>query len=229
MTEISVQKQIDDINRKLDLILDDISIQRQSREAVNDLVEDLAVVGKDAFKNMVTELDHASIELDSEALKCLVLRIIRNINSLGMVLETLESFTDLLKDLSPIVKQIGLDGVHKFHEIEQKGYVEVARQLGKTIDTILSRYSNEDIKNLSENLVSVADTLMLIGDPKILNKINASLVALKDIEPQDIEEYSMWKLMRQLNKAEVRKSIGFIMALLKKISNQETDSNKVNN
>jgi len=228
MTEKSVQKQIDDINRKLDLILDDITIQRQSRETVNDLVDDLAVVGKDAFRNMVTELDHASIELDSEALKCLVLRLIRNINSLGMVLETIESITDLLKDLSPVIKQIGLDGVQKFHEIEQKGYLEVASQIGKTMDTILSRYSIEDIKNLSDNLVQVVDTLMAIGDPNVLNKINASVVALRDIDPEDIEEYSVWKLMRQLNKPEVRKSIGFIMAFLQNISKQDNNKQQIN-
>lgn len=228
MTEKSVQKQIDDINRKLDLILDDITIQRQSRETVNDLVDDLAVVGKDAFRNMVTELDHASIELDSEALKCLVHRLIRNINSLGMILETIESITDLLKDLSPVIKQIGLDGVQKFHEIEQKGYLEVASQIGKTMDTILSRYSIEDIKNLSDNLVRVIDTLMTIGDPNVLNKINASVVALRDIDPEDIEEYSVWKLMRQLNKPEVRKSIGFIMAFLQNISKQDNNKQQIN-
>lgn len=228
MTEKPVQKQIDDINRKLDLILDEIAIQRQNREAVNDLVDDLAVVGKDAFKNMVNELDSTGIELDSEALRCLILRLIRNIHSLGMVLETLESITDLLKDLSPVIKQIGLDGVQKFHEIEQKGYVEIANQVGKSMDTILSRYSIDEIKNLSDNLVGIFDTLSAIGDPKVLNKINSTVVALKEIDTENIEEYSIWRLMRQLNKPEVRKSIGFIMALLQNISNQKKQIN-INN
>jgi len=229
MTEKSVQKQIDEINRKLDLILDDISVQRQSREAVNDLVDDLAVVGKDAFKNMVTELDNAGIELDSEVLRCLILRLVRNISSLGMVLETLESITDITRDLTPIIKQIGLDGVQKFHEIEQKGYLEVASQIGKTMDTILSRYSIEEIKNLSDNLVRVVDTLTAIGNPEVLNKIDSAVVALKDINPEDIEEYSVWRLMRQLNKPEVRKSFGFIMAFIKNISKQNNTKKLINN
>lgn len=229
MTENPVQIQIDDINRKLDIILDDITIQRQSREAVNDLMSDLSVVGKDAFKNMVEELDHANIELDSEAMKCLVLRLIRNISSIGMLLETIESMTDLFKDLSPIVKQIGLDGVQKFHELEQKGYIEAARQLGKTMDTIMTRYSTEDIKNLSENLVSVFDTLITISNPGVLNKINASVVALRDTDPKEIEEYSVWKLLRSLNKPEVRKSIGFIMTFLNNISKPEIEKEQIKN
>jgi uncharacterized protein YjgD (DUF1641 family) len=218
MSDKLIQEQIKEINRKLDLILDETSVQRQNREAVNDLVDDVAVIGKDAFKQMVTQLDDAGIELDSEALRCLILRLIRNIRSMGMVLEILESFTDLAKDVTPIVKQIGLDGVQKFHELEQKGYFEILNQLGKTMDTVLSRYSKEDLQRLSDNLIPVADTLVKIADPNLLNKINAASTALKDINPEDIEEYSVWRLIRQMNKPEVRKSFGFIMAFLQNIS-----------
>lgn len=221
MSDKLIQEQFRDINRKLDLILEETSVQRQNREAVNDFVDDAAIIGKDAFKQMVTQLDDAGIELDSEALRCLILRLVRNIRSMGMVLEILESFTDLAKDLTPIVKQIGLDGVQKFHELEHKGYFEILNQLGKTMDTILSRYSEVDLQRLSVNLVPVADTLVNIADPNLLNKINAASKALKDINPEDIEEYSLWRLIRQMNKPEVRKSFGFIMAFLQNISKTE--------
>jgi len=221
MSEKLIQEQIRDINRKLDLILDETSFQRQNREAVNDLVDDVAVIGKDAFKQMVNQLDDAGIELDSEALRCLLLRLIRNIRSLGMVMETLESFTDLTKDVTPIIKQVGIDGVQKFHELEQKGYFEILNQLGKTFDQILSKYSIEDIQRLSENLVPVIDTLITIGDPEILKKINAAAVALRDINTDEIEDYSVWRTMKQLNKPEVRKSLGFIMAFINNVSKTE--------
>lgn len=222
MSEKPVQNQIDDINRKLDIILDEISVQRQNREAINDLVDDVSLVGKDVFKHLVTELDNAGIELDSEALRCLLLRLIRNIRSLGMVLELIESFTDLAKDLTPVIKQIGLDGVEKFHELEQKGYFEILNQLGKTMDSLLSRYSVEDLKSLSEKLIPVTDILLNIADPKLLNKINIAASALREINPEDIEEYSVWRLMRHMNKPEVRKSIGFVMAFLQKTSKSNT-------
>ena len=218
MSDKAIQEQIREINRKLDLILDETSFQRESRESINDLVDDVAVIGKDAFRQMVTQLDDAGIELDSEALRCLLLRLTRNIRSLGMVMETLESFTDLAKDVTPIIKQIGLDGVQKFHELEQKGYFELLNQLGKTFDQVLSKYSIEDIQKLSENLVPVIDTLSTIADPRMLGKINAAAVALRDINTDEIEDYSVWRLMKQLNKPEVRKSLGFIMAFINNVS-----------
>jgi len=223
MSDKAIQEQIREINRKLDLIIDETSFQRESRESINDLVDDVAVIGKDAFRQMVTQLDDAGIELDSEALRCLLLRLIRNIRSLGMVMETLESFTDLAKDVTPIIKQIGLDGVQKFHELEQKGYFELLNQLGKTFDQILSKYSIEDIQKLSENLIPVIDTLSTIADPRILGKINAAAVALRDINTDEIEDYSVWRLMKQLNKPEVRKSLGFIMAFINNVSTNKNN------
>jgi uncharacterized protein YjgD (DUF1641 family) len=214
MSDTLIQKQINDINQKLDLLIDEVTIQRQNREAMNDLIDDVAVIGKDVFKNMVIQLDKASIELDSEVLRSLVLKFIRNIGSLGMVLESLESLNDLTKDLTPIVKQIGLDGINKFHELEQKGYFDVLNQIVSAIDTILSRYSREDLGKLSENLVSVTDTLMVLADPRVLDKINAITTTLRDIKTEEIEEYSIWRMILDLKKPEVKKSIGFIMAFL---------------
>jgi uncharacterized protein YjgD (DUF1641 family) len=218
MSDKSIQEQINEINRKLDLLLDEASVQRQNREAVNDLLEDLSVVGKDAFRHMVAELDHAGVELDREALGCLIIRLIRNIQNLGTIVETIESITDLAADMTPIIKQIGLDGVKKFNEMEQKGYFELLNQLAVTMDTIMSRYSKDDFKRLSEYLIPVADTLVSIADPGVINKINSVTGTLKEINPDQIEEYSIWKLMREINKPEVRKSLGFIMAFMKKIT-----------
>jgi uncharacterized protein YjgD (DUF1641 family) len=224
MSDKLIQEQLREISTKLDRILEEASVQQQNREAINDLVDDVAVIGKDAFKQMVTQLDDAGIELDSEALRCLLLRLIRNIRSLGMVMETIESLTDLTKDVTPVIKQIGLDGVQKFHELEQKGYFELLNQLGKTFDQVLSRHSIEDLQKMSENLVPVFDTLISFADPKVLNKINAAAVALKEIDPEEIEEYSIWRIMRQLNKPEVRKSFGFIMAFIQNISKKEINN-----
>jgi uncharacterized protein YjgD (DUF1641 family) len=218
MSEIAIQEQISEINRKLDLLIDEVTIQRQNRETVNDLVDDIAVIGKDLFKTTVTQLDDAGIELDGEALRSMIFKLIRNVGNMSMMLETLESLTDLTRDLTPVVKQVGLDGISKFHELEQKGYFDVLNQLGKTFDNVLTRYSREDLQKLSENMIPVTDTLMLIADPAVLSKISAAATALRDIRADEVEEYSVWKLMTQLNKPEIKKSIGFLMKFLKTIN-----------
>ena len=225
MSEKALQEQINVINNKLDLLIEEAAIQRQNREAVNDLVDDLSVIGKEAFKDMVYQLDNAGIELDGDALRCLVIRLVRNLGNLGMVLETIHSMNDLMKDLTPIIKQLGLDGIQKFHELEQKGYFEILGQLAKATDNVVSRYSKEDIMKLSDNLMPVADAVVNFGDRRFLEKLNAITIALGQIKTEDIEEISVWRFMRELRKPEVKKSIGFIMAFLAKINENNIKNN----
>jgi len=224
MADNNVQIQIDQINSKLDLILEEAKLQKQNRDVVVDLVDDLAIVGKDAFKGMVDSLDNAGIEVDGEEFNHMLLNFIRNISNINMLFRTLENITDLIKDFSPIVKQIGTDATEKFTELDSKGYFEVVNQLSLAMDTIMSRYSRKDLENLSENIVTLTDTLLTVTDPAIMNKLSLAAKTFKTMDEETIPEYSIWKLMREVNKPEVKKSLGFLMTFLKKINSQEQDS-----
>lgn len=226
MADKYIEEQIKEINRKLDILMDDAIIQRQNREAINDLIDDVAVIGKDVFRNTVVQLDNAGIEVDGEVLRDIGFKLLRNVNNMGTVIETMESLTDLAKDVTPIVKQIGIDGVQKFYEFEQKGYFEILNQIGIAIDTIVSKYSKDDLQKLSQNLVHAFDTIAIVSDEKVLEKIDAIFSTLKEIEVDDVKEISIWKMVKDLNKPEVKKSIGFMMLFLEIINEKNKNLTK---
>lgn len=218
MSDNNLELQISEMNRKLDLMLEEAAIQRQSREVVTDLVDDLTIVGNDAFKGMVEGLDNAGIELDFESLNHLFLGFIRNIENINMLLMSLENITDLMKDAGPIVKQMGIDAVDKFNEIDAKGYFEVIRQIMGAMDSVMSKYSKEDLASFGENVEITINTMLSITDPAVMNKVKIFVDTYKEIDHESIPEYSIWKVMRELNKPDMKKSIGFIMTFLKKIN-----------
>jgi uncharacterized protein YjgD (DUF1641 family) len=224
MTDNNLQTQIDQINHKLDLILEEATLQKQNRDIVVDLVDDLSIVGKDAFKGMVDSLDNAGIEVDGDQVNYLILNFIRNINNMNMLFRTLENITDLLKDASPIIKQIGIDATDKFNELDNKGYFEVLNQITIALDKIMSRYSRKDIENLSDNIITVMDTILAIADPAVMQKIEIFAKTYKEIDHESVPEYSIWRVMRELNKHDMKKSIGFIMTFLRKINATDPQS-----
>jgi len=218
MADQNLQIQIDQINNKLDILLEESEMQKQNRQTVVDLVDDMSIVGKDAFKGMVDSLDKAGIEVDGDQVNHLLLNFIRNINNMNIMFQTLENITDLLKDASPIIKQIGIDATDKFNEIDRKGYFEVLNQTTIALDRIISRYSRPELENLSDNIISTVDTLLAIADPAVMKKVKIFADTYKDIDVEQVPEYSIWKVMRELNKPEMKKSIGFIMTLLRRIN-----------
>jgi uncharacterized protein YjgD (DUF1641 family) len=218
MSEVNIQAQIDAINLKLDLILEEMQAQRESRQSLTDLADDVSIIGKDIFKNTVIQLDKAGVELDTEALTGIGLKLIRNIDNINDFLEMLESINDFMKDAGPIVHQVGLDAINKMHELEQKGYIDFFRQLSKSLDNIVSHFSAEDVKALSDNVVFILETVKNLTQPDMLKAINNALAIYKNLDMEHVEEYSIFKAMMEMRKPEMKKGIGFMITFLKRLN-----------
>lgn len=216
-----VQVQINDIHQKLDLILEELAIQKQKRQALEDLMTDLNLIGNDLFKATVDELDHAGVELDTEELKSLVFRFLRNTGTLNEMLQMAESLVDLSKELGPMFTQIGLDGIQKMHELEQKGYFEFLKELTGIFDNIVQNFSAQDVKLLADNIVTILETVKNLTQPEMLNAMNNAISVFQKIEMEDVEEYSLWKAFQELRTPEGRKGLGFIMTFLKNITRED--------
>ncbi len=188
MTEQKIQQQIDDINKKLDIILEEVFAQKQSRETISDLADDLSIVGKDVFKTTVIELDKAGIELDGDAVKGTGIRLIRNIDNINDFLDTLESINDFLKDASPIARQVGLDAIQKMNEFDQKGYIEFFKELSKVLDNIVSHFSPQDVKDLADNTVTILETVKEMTQPDMLSAMDNAVHVFKNLDTKDIPE-----------------------------------------
>ena len=221
MTEQKIQQQIDDINRKLDIILEEVFAQKQSRETISDLADDLSLVGKDVFKNTVIELDKAGVELDSDALKGTGIRLIRNIDNINEFLDTLESINDFLKDVTPIARQVGLDTIQKMNELDQKGYIDFFKELSKVLENIISHFSVQDVRDLSDNVVTILETVKEMTQPDMLSAMDNAVNVFKNLDTKDIPEYSLWKAMKEMRSPEMKKGLGFMITFLKNLAKEE--------
>lgn len=228
-TEIlDTQEQINAINRKLDLVLEEITIQRQKRQEVEDLVTDLSIIGKDMFRASVEELDHAGVELDSEALKSLFFRLLRNVGTLNDLVEMIESATDLAKDAAPIIHQMGLQGINQMNQLEKKGYFDFMRELFMVADNIVTHFSREEVRLLAENIVTILGTIKNLTQPEMLDAMNNAVSVYNKIETKDIKEYSLWKAFKEMRSPEMRRGIGFMITFLKNIAEDENQASAAN-
>lgn len=223
MTENNMQTQIDDINRKLDLVLLYVNEQRLKRVMVEDLVADLSIVGTDMFRNAVYELDNQGIELDVDQLKIMFFKLIKNIGNFNKVLEMFESLTDFLADAGPIAREVTIDLIKKLHEFEKKGYFEFFKELFRVMDNIVENYSQEDVRLLSDNIVTILDTIKNLTQPEMLMAMNNAINVFKNVDTTDIKEYSVWKVLREMNSPEMKRGIGFMMAFIKNLSKENNE------
>ena len=218
MENKDLQARVDAMDRKLDLIMEYVQEQRQSTHVVTDLVDDLAIIGKDVYHSAVDELDKRQVELNPEELTELAMSFLRNIKNFSAIMNTMESMMDLLNDLSPILNEAIIDVTKKVGEFEEKGYFDFLAETGNIIDNIVTGFTPEDVKALADNIVLILNTVKDMTQPKMMKSMDNAVKVFANIETEDIPEVSVWKLMRTMNKPEIKKGIGFLMTFMQNIS-----------
>jgi len=179
MAEVSIENQISEINQKLDFVIEHVNRQRLKQQTIDDLIEDLSIVGKDAFQNTVKELDRAGVELDSEGLSNLGLKLIRNIGTINEMFDLLISTNDFIKDISPVLREMGLDAINKMNKLERKGYIDFIKELAKISDNIVTHFSLDDVRLLADNVVTILETVKSLTQPDMLSAMNNAMKIYK--------------------------------------------------
>jgi uncharacterized protein YjgD (DUF1641 family) len=223
-----IQQQIDVLNQKLDLILEEIAAQKQARESREDLMKDLSIIGKDAFKHTVEGLDKAGVEFDADAVGVILVKLVRNLGNINELLDTFESVHDFIKDATPIAHQMGLDAINKMAEFERKGYIDFVKELGRVGENIMTHFSVDDVKALADNIVPMLETVKRITQPDMLVAVNNAITVYGSLEMEKFEEYSLWKAIRELRSPEMKKGMGFAINFLKNLARQQEMQQSVN-
>jgi len=220
MAEQDIQKQINEINDKLDLLLGYVNDQRLKSQAIEDLIDDVSLIGKEVFDSSVTVLEEQQVSIDPEKIQLLAIKFLKNIDNFHNVMNLFESASDFVKDAEPIFNEVMIDAVKALHQFEQKGYFEFFRQLATIFDRVVTHFGKDDLESLADNIVGILEMLKNVTQPEVVSAINNGINIYKNLDNKNVEPMSIWKVVRELNTPEMKQSIGFLITFLKNISKQ---------
>ncbi|MFO7935088.1 MAG: DUF1641 domain-containing protein [Bacteroidales bacterium] len=219
-------KQIAELNQKVDTILEYVNQQRLKSQAMNDLVADASIIGKDIYDTTVKALDDHEVVIDPDQLRELGIRLTQNIGNFVAILDTLGSILDLMRDAGPIANEMAIDATRKLHEFEKKGYFEFIRELGQIVDNIVTHYGVEDVRLLADNVVAILDTVKNLTQPEMLKSVDNAVKVFASLETEGIPQYSLFRVMREMNKPEMKRALGFFVTFMKNLSQNNIHQNQ---
>lgn len=220
--------QIAELNRKVDTLLEYVNQQRLKSQAMEDLISDASIIGKDVYDSTVRSLDDHEVVLEPDELRELGIRLAQNVGNFNSLLDTLGSVMDLLRDAAPIANEVIIDATRKLHELEVKGYFELLSEFGKIVDNIVTHYGVEDARMLADNVVAILDTVKNLTQPDMLRSVNNAVRIFATLEMDDVPSYSMFKVIRELNKPEMKKAFGFFVTFMKNLSRESNNKQSIN-
>jgi len=214
----NTSRQIAELNQKVDTILEYVNQQRLKSEAINDLIGDASIIGKDVYDSTVKALDEHEVVLEPDELRELGIRVAQNVGNFNTMLDTLGSAMDLMKDVGPIANEVIIDTTKKLNEFEQKGYFEFLKEFGHIVDNIVTYYGVEDMRMLADNVVAILDTVKNLTQPDMLKSVDNAVKVFANLEMENVPEYSIFRVMREMNKPEMKKALGFFITFMKNMS-----------
>ncbi len=223
MVENKMQDQINDINKKLDIILEEIELQRVHRREMEDLKDDLMRVGKDVFQSTVEELEEVADHIKTGDMLHLGKKLLRNVNNISGMFDQLESMSDLINDVAPISREIVIDFMAKLDEFDRKGYFGFLREMNRAMDNVVESFTVEDVRALGDNVVTILNTVKNLTQPDMLQALDNALTVYKKLDIEVEEEISYFTLIRRMNTPEMRRGMAFGIRFLKSMAEKPAD------
>ncbi len=221
MNEKTTQQQLDEIQAKLNIILEEIELQRRHRREMNDLKDDLMRVGKDVYSTAIEELEEVHDQLSTGDIWYLFKKLLRNVNNITRTFEQLESAKDFFNDFAPVSRELTIDLMNKLDEFDRKGYFAFLKELEKILDRIVTSFSADDVKNLGDNIVTILETVKNLTQPDMLQTINSAVSVYRKLDIEIEEDISTLKLIKELNNPETRKGLAFAIKFLKNLASRK--------
>ena len=218
MEEIKMQDQVNEINKKLDIILEEIELQRKHRREIEDLKDDLMRVGKDVYQTTVEELEEVADHIQTGDMLHLGKKLLRNVNNISGMFDQLESMNGLLKDLAPISREIAIDFMAKLDEFDRKGYFDFMKEISKAMDNVVESFTVEDVRALGDNVVTILNTVKNLTQPDMLQAFDNALTVYKKLDIEVDEKISYFTLIKRMNTPEMRRGIAFAIRFLKSMA-----------
>lgn len=219
-----MDQQIEALNQKIDgltaqvaFLAEEARQQQRRRQEWDDLKNDLTPIASDIFRLSVRELEEIEGYVQLEDGLRLFKRLMRNTRNLEGMLDQMESFVALVQDVSPLTQDAFRTLMSQLDAMERKGYFTFMRGGMLILDEVVTSFTEEDVRQLGENVVLILQTVKEMTQPEIMTMMRSTVHAMQKEAP--MEDVSMFSILRQFNDPAVKRGLAKTLTVLKTVSN----------
>ena len=221
---------LEELNRKVDTLTTQVAflaeearVEQRRRQEWDELKSDLTPVASEVYQLSVRQLDEIENYVQLEDIIRVSKRLMRDTRNIEQMLDQLESLADLTREFGPISDGVFLSVMTRLDEMERKGYFAFLQGGMEIMDQIVTNFSEEDVRQLGENIVLILETVKEMTQPEIMTLLSSSAhVIREDDVPEDV---SMFAILRQLNDPAVRRGLAKTLNVLKTVSESQVSKN----
>ena len=220
MTAVATEDRLDALTAQMDFVVEELQRQRAAREQMTELVQTLTPVTKQAMQMATDEL--AELDVRSEDLVRTVRLLAVNLPQIEALLAQLGPLSDLAAQVSDLSGPALAKLTDTLQAADEKGYFAFAREGSKIADRVVTEYTEEDVRALGDNVVTILNAVKEMTQPEVMGLVQRSVVQVQ--EP--MEPPSMFALLKSMRDPQTRRGLARVMAMLHTVGEQQPEERK---
>jgi len=213
---VELNQKVDALSAQIEFLAEEARQQKMRRQEWDELKNDLTPVAGEVYRLSVQQLDEIEGYVQLEDIIRVFKRLMRNTRNIEKMLDQLEGFSELTSEMVPLTEGMFLSLLTRLDEMERKGYFTFVQGGLEIMDTVVSNFTEEDVKQLGENIVLILNTMKEMTQPEVMQLLSSTATVMRE---EDVpENVSMFYLMRQFNDPAVRRGLARTMNILRTVS-----------
>ncbi len=213
-----MEQELKELNRKIDLLTDQVTSLTARLQPIDELKEDLVLFTNDAFGEFIRFLSEVDFHFRGEDFVQLLKKMLRNTRNFSKIITQLESTTELFEDLAPLAKDMFNDLVFKFEQFEKEGVFHSLELSLNGIRRLYENFSPEEIEKMGDNHVRLIKLSNKLTTAANLDKLEKIADEIENLNLQEPKKVSLFKILKKARSKEVLQSLDLLLDIAKIVS-----------
>ena len=226
-TETTVAELTDKIDRltaQVEFLTEEALAAKARRREWDELKADVTPLFGEMHSYAARELAEVEPYVSMEQVAHLVKRLMRNTGTIEGMLDQLESFSELVEDVSPLTGDAFVRLMELLDGLERRGYFDFAKSGLGVIDNVVTSFTPEDADALGENVVLIIQAIREMTQPELMLMLRNTASTVREQEvPEDI---SLFGLLKQMRDPAVKRGLARALSALRTVSGESPEQSE---
>jgi uncharacterized protein YjgD (DUF1641 family) len=210
----AILARLDAMSAQMAVMAEQVAEATAAREQWAELIETLVPVSRGALDVATRELSELEADVTIDDITRFARTTVRAVPQMETLVGQLGSFSELGADITSISGA----GVAKLTEImqvaEDKGYFMFAREGAAIADKVVTSFTEEDVRALGENVVTILNAVKELTQPEVMAMLNRTALTIQEVEDTHIEPPSAFALLKSMRDPQTRRGLARVLSML---------------
>ncbi len=210
----AILARLEAMGAQLDVMAEQVAAANAQREQWAELVATLVPVSRGAMEVATRELEalEPDVTIDDAT------RFARTAARAMPQLEVLMAGLGSAGELGHEVNSLSGAGMAKLTDVmqaaEDKGYFMFAREGAAIADKVVTSFSEDDVRALGENVVTILNAVKELTQPEVMALLNRTALTIQEVEEASIEPPSAFTLLKSMRDPQTRRGLARVLSML---------------